>query len=89
MRYVGVWKRIGLLRNLARSIGQFQWRPEMGTKDIIRKCLSLSAIFAIAAAVFFVAPGGMRVMIALVALPVEAFMLAALFDGYDRPVPHA
>jgi len=61
----------------------------MESKDIARKCLALAAIVAIAAAVFIVPPGSMRLMIALVALPIEAFMLASLFDGYDRRVPQA
>ncbi len=65
------------------------WSAIMEGRDFARKALALIMLIAIAAGVFIVAPDGLRLVIALVALPIETLMLTSLIGGSHRRVPQA
>lgn len=59
----------------------------MGGKSIARKMFAFVAFVAIAVAVLAAAPDSVRLVVALIALPVEMFMLATIFADSDRRIP--
>ena len=61
----------------------------MGGKAIALKIAAMVALVALAVTVFAVAPDGLRLIIALVALPVEMLMLATILADSDRRIPQA
>jgi hypothetical protein len=61
----------------------------MDGKTIARKVTASIALIALAIAVFAVAPAGLQLVIALVALPIEMLMLATILVDADRRIPQA
>ena len=59
----------------------------MGGKTIVLKMAAFIALIVVAVAVFAVAPDSLRLVIALVALPIEMFMLATILADSDRRIP--
>ncbi len=62
----------------------------MDTRKLIaRKIFALIALFAIAAAVFELAPPATRLVVALLALPLETAIIVSLLIGADQHRPHS
>jgi hypothetical protein len=59
----------------------------MESKEIIRKTLALIALVAVAAVVLLLTPESMRLVAALIALPIETLFLSSLIGGSSRRVP--
>jgi len=61
----------------------------MGGKTIALEMAAFIALITVAVAVFAVAPDGLRLVIGLVALPIEMLMLATILTDSDRRIPQA
>jgi uncharacterized integral membrane protein len=59
----------------------------MESKEFVRKVSALVALLAIAAAVLIVTPASMRLVAALMALPLETLILTSIVGGSNRQVP--
>jgi uncharacterized integral membrane protein len=59
----------------------------MESKEFVRKVSALVALLAIAAAVLIVTPASMRLVAALMALPLETLILTSIVGGSSRRVP--
>lgn len=58
----------------------------MESRQIARKAGSLVALVAIATAILIVAPASVRVIAALLLLPLETMILSAVVSGLDRRI---
>lgn len=62
----------------------------MDSKAVVRKAVTLVALVVIAASVLVLTPPAGRIVIALLALPLEAALIASLIgSGTGRRVPQA
>ena len=59
----------------------------MESKEFARKAIALVALLAIAAAVLILTPPGLRLVVALLALPLETLILTSLNGGSGRRIP--
>jgi hypothetical protein len=61
---------------------------QMDSRNVARKAFTLIALVAVSSCILFIAPEGVRLFFALLALPLETFMLASLLGGSSgRHVP--
>lgn len=59
----------------------------MESKEIARRAIAFVALLAIAAAVLIVAPASLRIVVALLALPLETLILTSLIGGPGGRIP--
>lgn len=59
----------------------------MDAKEIALKTAALVVLVVAAAGLLVIAPAGIRLFIALLALPLETIILVALLGGENRRVP--
>jgi hypothetical protein len=59
----------------------------MEGNDVARRTIALILFVVVAVGVLIVAPAGVRLFIAFLALPLETLILASLLGGSDRRIP--
>jgi hypothetical protein len=59
----------------------------MESKEFARRAIALVALLVIAAAVLIITPPGLRLVLALLALPLETLILTSLIGGSARRIP--